>query len=636
MLGGKDFEAFLREKGKEPRKRRGDNQSLHAHMKNKSASIDMAERTFFDGDLDSAYHQFEPLAEEEDGDALYYMYLYHMHQLGSVEKNCEKAREYLKMAAEAGNAVCEIVSDLNDSSVKRLVDLASEGQGQAVIEAGILCLERKYANIESDEIIGILEELREPTWISKLILGRLYAAHHDEEWVEKAISIMQGINFIPRAKYYLAQFMIERKSKEPEPDDLISILSDAAECGDSKSAYLLAKLYDEGSIIDTDNELARSWYEKAAEMGDEDALLMLGENFMNMSSETEASRIDDYIKRSANNGNLRALELAADRAAHSFHPEITPYEWYIKSEQFMEQPGIEKKIGYCFYDGDGVEQSLVSALSWYKKAYDNGDIDCALEIGIVYLDKDNPDMAVKWFVTATENGNLEATNRLAYSYLQGRGVKKDTERAVSLWEQAAEKGYPAAMYNLALAYRQGEGTEKDIDKFREWLTHAVENDYPEAIGLYFRTYVIDTGRKVLEPNSIEMVAERCRIFYSNLFFKNYGLTGKYKNRAKDYEGFSVYLFYNDSKIRHGKREFLITDRGLFYNEKRNHSHIPFWELAVALEIKVVDKNVIIDNKRITCLSAPTEEELEDLRQLYLDIQCIVRKGFCMKYIGENS
>lgn len=53
---------------------------------------------------------------------------------------------------------------------------------------------------------------------------------------------------------------------------------------------------------------------------------------------------------------------------------------------------------------------------------------------------------------------------LAVCYMNGEGVKKDMETAVTLYQQAADKGYALAINNLAWCYANGLGVKKDMKK----------------------------------------------------------------------------------------------------------------------------------------------------------------------------
>ena len=76
------------------------------------------------------------------------------------------------------------------------------------------------------------------------------------------------------------------------------------------------------------------------------------------------------------------------------------------------------------YDnGHGVPQDYAAAVSWYRKAAEQGDADAQYNLGVMYD--------------------------------AGQGVPQDYAAAVSWYRKAAEQGYAGAQYNLGVMYERG-------------------------------------------------------------------------------------------------------------------------------------------------------------------------------------
>ncbi len=75
--------------------------------------------------------------------------------------------------------------------------------------------------------------------------------------------------------------------------------------------------------------------------------------------------------------------------------------------------------------GEGVPQDYAQAMSWYKKA--------------------------------AEQGNAFAQFNLGLMYEKGRGVPQDDGQAVVWYKKAAEQGHAIAQYNLGVMYAKGVG-----------------------------------------------------------------------------------------------------------------------------------------------------------------------------------
>ncbi len=56
--------------------------------------------------------------------------------------------------------------------------------------------------------------------------------------------------------------------------------------------------------------------------------------------------------------------------------------------------------------------------------------------------------AVSWFRKAAEQGNANAQNNLGWCYYNGKGVPKDRTKAIEWWKKAADFGHVEAMKEL--------------------------------------------------------------------------------------------------------------------------------------------------------------------------------------------
>lgn len=71
--------------------------------------------------------------------------------------------------------------------------------------------------------------------------------------------------------------------------------------------------------------------------------------------------------------------------------------------------------------------------------------------------------AISWFRKAAEQGVVKAQNNLANRYFLGKGVKKDYKQAVYWWSKAVEDSEPEdALFMLGKCYENGLGVQKDL------------------------------------------------------------------------------------------------------------------------------------------------------------------------------
>ena len=79
-----------------------------------------------------------------------------------------------------------------------------------------------------------------------------------------------------------------------------------------------------------------------------------------------------------------------------------------------------------------------------------------------------------------EQGDRWAQNELGFLYVNGYGVRKDTEKAVKWFEKAADNELAIGQFNLALCYIKGEGTAKDMSKAISYLQKSTNQNYSKA------------------------------------------------------------------------------------------------------------------------------------------------------------
>lgn len=79
-----------------------------------------------------------------------------------------------------------------------------------------------------------------------------------------------------------------------------------------------------------------------------------------------------------------------------------------------------------------------------------------------------------------ERGSPTAQYTLGLMYLNGQGVVKDHEPAVSHFRKAAGHGEAGAQFNLALAYARGQGADWDLIEAHKWAILAADQGLIDA------------------------------------------------------------------------------------------------------------------------------------------------------------
>ena len=157
----------------------------------------------------------------------------------------------------------------------------------------------------------------------------------------------------------------------------------------------------------------------------------------------------------------------------------TPYELYVTAKmgntaalrQLKTLAGAgdtnaQFSLGAMYENGEGVPKDVAQAVSWYRRAAEQGVASAQNNLGAMYYRGDgvpkDAAQAVSWFRKAAEQGNAHAQFSLGAAYESGEGVPKDAAEAVSWYRKAAEQGDSGAQSNLGAMYYRGDGVPKDL------------------------------------------------------------------------------------------------------------------------------------------------------------------------------
>jgi len=164
----------------------------------------------------------------------------------------------------------------------------------------------------------------------------------------------------------------------------------------------------------------------------------------------------DRLEKSAQSGISEAQVLFAMLMQKEGNSAVA-VTWYRKAAQQGNVDGI-RGLGSCYRDGEGVAEDATEAMKWYRKASDQGDGDADDNIGGLYhngrgVSKDDA-AAVSWFRKGAGKGSSYAMADLAACYWTGTGVERSAREAIKWWRLAADKGDEQAKENLKMALEQ--------------------------------------------------------------------------------------------------------------------------------------------------------------------------------------
>jgi len=150
-------------------------------------------------------------------------------------------------------------------------------------------------------------------------------------------------------------------------------------------------------------------------------------------------------------------------------------------------------LAKIYAEGKQTPQNYPEAVSWCRKAADQGIAEAQYNLGLYYdlghAFRDTPparfgradeEQAAIWHGRAAEQGHADAQYMLAGMYAMGRGVERNPNEALKWYYRAAEQGHALARYNLAHRYERGRDVPQDSIEAYKWNSLAADSGLLEA------------------------------------------------------------------------------------------------------------------------------------------------------------
>ena len=166
-----------------------------------------------------------------------------------------------------------------------------------------------------------------------------------------------------------------------------------------------------GAGVNKDYLKSESWFNKAAEAGNIDAMNVLAKEY------------------------LTGLNFKKD--------DIKAFTWFKKS---AEEGCVESYdyLAMCYEHGIGVKMNSSKAVEWYNKAVENDDEESMYRLAFLYemgngVPKDDK-KAFDLYKKSAERGSAIAQLSLAYCYFEGTGTQKSSTQAIYWATKARDAG----------------------------------------------------------------------------------------------------------------------------------------------------------------------------------------------------
>jgi len=253
--------------------------------------------------------------------------------------------------------------------------------------------------------------------------------------------------------------------------------------GNPGALVALGDLYLRGRGVTRDEKLAFHLFERAAELGHDEAAIQIGYAYLEgAGTERNVPLGRKWLESKAEDGNALAMAYLARsyRVGYADPPEPkTAAEWYEKSAAAGNRDALVA-LAYMYQKGELGEPDLTRAAELFRQAADLGSSAAQVSLGHIYLTGTGvpEDLAAarNYFELAAGQNNPAGHLGLGHIFEAGAGVAPDPAAAREHYEQAAKADLgPAQMRLVYLLLAEG-----DTVQAMSWLSRAADQDMPEA------------------------------------------------------------------------------------------------------------------------------------------------------------
>ena len=304
--------------------------------------------------------------------------------------------------------------------------------------------------------------------------------------------------------------------------------------------------------------------------------------------------------RDAENGDVDAMDMVAYHYKEGLGiPKNSSkvFDWTKKRTEKTPNCTSLAELAYYYEVGFGTERDIKKSSELLAKVIETSEAGELYEIGINFAysdDKKEKEQAHKWFMWATEKGDVEVINNIALDYKFGLGVEKNIQKSICFYEKAAILDDVMAIKSMAYIYASDE-FKRDIPKAIEYFEKAILlGDVDAIIGLAYLLASENNDSKAIELflkaaslGNVKAMVELGQRYYWGMGLK--------KNYAKAIEWYQKALESENSnelkKISGQSKEQILKNIGLMYGTggygiMKNDSESSKWEkLANSLSNK---------------------------------------------------
>lgn len=224
-----------------------------------------------------------------------------------------------------------------------------------------------------------------------------------------------------------------------------------------RAAKWLGDAYYSGIGVQTDKLESFTWYQKAADAGNSDAMNSVGVAYSyGLGGKPDFAKAAEWYQEAADGGswwgtyNLAGLYAAGNGVPKDSAKAVTLYRTVATRGNGMTQAMVA--LGDLYRTGNGVAKDYAQALAWYQKAANQNDGEGENNVGWMYQNgfgvTRDFQQALAWYQKAAAQGNRDAENNIGWFYQHGLAVQADNAQAIAWYQKAIAHGNTTAKQNL--------------------------------------------------------------------------------------------------------------------------------------------------------------------------------------------
>lgn len=312
----------------------------------------------------------------------------------------------------------------------------------------------------------------------------------------------EGLKMIEKAAHH-EYFPAVRTFANLSPEEAYPLVLNITKKKDAEAEAfsLLSSYYQQGIVVEKDENEAIRLLKIAFEKGDADAAFNLGVTFEHglMGQKVDIDKAISYYEFGVSKDDtncMNNLGYIYEKSNKVQDGKERAFRLYMKSAE-LGDAGAYNNIGTCFKRGIGVEVDAQKAFDNYVTALEKGDGNRAyLNIYLYYMDgvcvPRDYNKAVEWLIKGDRDGVLQCTYQLSKHFRNGDGVERDLSKMFLYLKKAADAGFEDAFKELADCYRYGIETEVNYELAFELYKKASNRDI-EALNNLAQCYYYGIG-----------------------------------------------------------------------------------------------------------------------------------------------